>query len=126
MQALEENKVLAATLFNYSIYITGGKLDRQPAAYQQHEDMSPSIDEELNKLLGEQRQAQADALTGLKRLKKLINAQEPQSVQVLRSKNDKEKEYLQRTIIMMELKQFSESITMIAFKKRINQTKKEV
>jgi len=36
--------------------------------------MSPSIDEELNKLLGEQRQAQADALTGLKRLKKLINA----------------------------------------------------
>lgn len=86
--------------------------------------MSPSIDQELNKLLGELRQAQTDALTGLKRLKKLINSSEPQSVQVLRSKNDKEKEYLQRTIIMMELKQFSESITMIAFKKRINQTKK--
>ena len=54
MQALEENKVLAASLFNYSIYITGGKKQLQPVIFkQQHEDMSPSIDEELNKLLNE-------------------------------------------------------------------------
>jgi hypothetical protein len=37
---------------------------------------------------------------------------------ILKSKNEKEKEYLQRTIIMMELKQLAESITMVTFKKR--------
>ena len=37
----------------------------------------------------------------------------------MRSKNQKEKEYLQRTIIMMELKQLAESITMIAYKKKL-------
>jgi hypothetical protein len=44
---------------------------------------------------------------------------EPSSVDILQSKNDKEKEYLQRTIVMMELKQLAESITMVAFKKKI-------
>lgn len=41
------------------------------------------------------------------------------SVQILRQKNDKEKEYLQKTIIQMELKQLAESIAMITHKKKI-------
>jgi hypothetical protein len=40
-------------------------------------------------------------------------------VQILKQKNEKEKEYLLRTIINMELKQLAESITMIAYKKKI-------
>jgi hypothetical protein len=44
---------------------------------------------------------------------------DPESVQILRSKNEKEKEYLLRTIINMELKQLAESITMIAYKKKL-------
>jgi hypothetical protein len=44
---------------------------------------------------------------------------EPDSVFILHTKNEKEKEYLQRTIIMMELKQLAESITMIAFRKKL-------
>lgn len=46
--------------------------------------------------------------------------QEPESVKILKLKNDKEKEYLLRTIINMELKQLAESITMIAYKKKIS------
>jgi hypothetical protein len=37
---------------------------------------------------------------------------------VIEDKREKEREYLQRTIIQMELKQFAESIQMIAFRKR--------
>lgn len=44
---------------------------------------------------------------------------EPESVQILKSKNEKEKEYLLRTIINMELKQLAESITLIAYKKKL-------
>lgn len=33
---------------------------------------------------------------------------------ILREKVDKEREYLQKTIIMMELKQMAESISMIS------------
>jgi len=44
----------------------------------------------------------------------------------LKSKNEKEKEYLQRTIIMMELKQLAESITLIAYKKKIGVLKKSL
>jgi len=47
-------------------------------------------------------------------------------VRVLKSKNEKEKEYLQRTIIMMELKQLAESITLIAYKKKIGVLKKSL
>jgi hypothetical protein len=46
-------------------------------------------------------------------------AREPESIKILKTKNEKEKEYLQRTIIMMELKQLAESITMIAYKKKL-------
>jgi hypothetical protein len=49
----------------------------------------------------------------------LINYDEPESVMILRYKIDKEREYLQKTIIMMELKQLAESISMIAFRKRV-------
>lgn len=45
---------------------------------------------------------------------------EPESVRILKSKNDKEKEYLQRTIVMMELKQIAESITMVVGRKRMD------
>lgn len=38
---------------------------------------------------------------------------------MLKSKNDKEREYLQRTIIMMELKQLAESITLVVGKKKL-------
>lgn len=44
---------------------------------------------------------------------------EPDSIKILHSKNEKEKEYLQRTIIMMELKQLAESITMISYRKKL-------
>ena len=47
-------------------------------------------------------------------------------MRVLKSKNEKEKEYLQRTIIMMELKQLAESITLIAYKKKIGVLKKSL
>lgn len=36
---------------------------------------------------------------------------------ILREKVDKEREYLQKTIIMMELKQMAESISMISQKR---------
>ena len=48
-----------------------------------------------------------------------MNYREPDSVIVLLTKNEKEKKYLQRTIIQMELKQFSESIAMITFRKKL-------
>jgi hypothetical protein len=38
----------------------------------------------------------------------------------LKSKNEKEKEYLQKTIIMMELKQLAESIMIIKSRKAIH------
>jgi len=47
-------------------------------------------------------------------------AKEPESVVVLKSKNDKEREYLQRTIVMMELKQLAESITMLKYRKPLH------
>ena len=47
-------------------------------------------------------------------------------MRALKSKNEKEKEYLQRTIIMMELKQLAESITLIAYKKKIGVLKKSL
>jgi len=42
-------------------------------------------------------------------------------VKILKSKNDKEKEYLQRTIVMMELKQLAESITELKYKKKLGE-----
>jgi hypothetical protein len=45
--------------------------------------------------------------------RRVIDYEEPESVITLKMKNEKEKEYLQRTIIMMELKQLAESISMI-------------
>jgi hypothetical protein len=41
----------------------------------------------------------------------------------LKAKNDKEKEYLLRTIINMELKQLAESIMMIAYRKKLKPQK---
>jgi len=48
----------------------------------------------------------------------ILHYDEPESVIILREKVDKEREYLQKTIIMMELKQLAESISMIVFKRR--------
>ena len=42
---------------------------------------------------------------------------EPESVRILEEKVEKEKEYLQRTIIQMELKQMAESLALIAYRK---------
>ena len=67
--------------------------------------------------------ARGEAVRGLKKLEMRMEGPEgmdPDSVQILRSKNEKEKEYLLRTIINMELKQLAESITMIAYKKKLN------
>jgi hypothetical protein len=49
--------------------------------------------------------------------------EDPESVKILRTKNDKEKEYLLRTIINMELKQLAESIMMIAYRKKLKPQK---
>ena len=48
----------------------------------------------------------------------MLTYQEPESVRILKSKIDKEREYLQRTIIMMELKQFAESIALISDRRK--------
>lgn len=82
-----------------------------------------SIDDELSKLIQECKQARSDALKGLTNLKRRIGGapgEDPESVIILKSKNEKEKDYLQRTIIMMELKQLAESITTIAFRKKLD------
>ena len=51
--------------------------------------------------------ARTEAFAGLKNLEARIigpQGEDPESVKILRTKNDKEKEYLLRTIINMELK----------------------
>ena len=66
--------------------------------------------------------AKEDSVSGIIQLKQRLSgpeAREPESIKILKTKNEKEKEYLQRTIIMMELKQLAESITMIAYKKKL-------
>lgn len=45
--------------------------------------------------------------------------EEPESVEILRKKSDKEREYLQKTIILMELKQLAESIQMVGYRRKI-------
>jgi hypothetical protein len=51
--------------------------------------------------------------------KRIAEYKEPKSVQILKTKTDKEKEYLQKTIIMMELKQLAESISMVGYRRKI-------
>lgn len=49
----------------------------------------------------------------------MMNYQEPSSVKILETKVEKEKLYLQRTIIQMELKQLAESLGLITHKRRL-------
>src|SRR4051812_48951703 len=61
-----------------------------------------------------------DSQQGLKQLRRMVyNYQDPESVRLLENKVDKEKMYLQRTIIQMELKQLAESLGMITHKRRL-------
>ena len=58
-------------------------------------------------------------MTGLQHLRRnVLNYNDPDSVRILKNKIDKEREYLQRTIIMMELKQFAESIALISDRRK--------
>ena len=72
--------------------------------------------------MAEYKRVQRETADGLQTLRERVaGAKEPESVVVLKSKNDKEREYLQRTIVMMELKQLAESITMLKYKKRLGE-----
>jgi hypothetical protein len=74
-------------------------------------------------LINEYQEARSDTVNGLRKLEyRLSHYEDPESVKILQTKTEKEKEYLQRTIILMELKQIAESITMIAFRKTLSET----
>jgi hypothetical protein len=77
---------------------------------------------ELRKLYAEYYRVKSELSEELKKLRDTVeHGEEPRSVQILKSKNDKEKEYLQRTIVMMELKQLAESITELKYKKKLGE-----
>ncbi|CDW86779.1 UNKNOWN [Stylonychia lemnae] len=120
LKMLEEIKKQIGMFLNYSLYKTTREL---PAQKKFKEPVVKiSIDEELAKLQGEYEESNKEARMNLKRLRKAIQKYEdPDSVVILRERIDNEREYLQRTIIQMELKQLAESISMISFKKRIRQ-----
>ncbi len=80
-----------------------------------------SIDAELAKLEREHEKAVQESLEGLEDLKySILEYEEEESLRILREKYDKEKEYLQSTIIMMELKQLAESIQIITHRQKIS------
>lgn len=115
MQRLEDTKVLDTSLFNYSIYLAE---PLREGADSDEDTAETLVDEELRRLLAEYKRVQRETAEGLQTLRERVErAKEPESVVVLKSKNDKEREYLQRTIVMMELKQLAESITMLKYKK---------
>ncbi len=128
-QKFEESKGFDASLFNYSVYVARDLANTKapvPTLVKHHRNQEATIDDELRYLLGEYTQAKDEAEEGLSALQErmtnkrtYLDVLEPASVRILKSKNDKEREYLQRTIITMELKQIAESITMIQFRKRI-------
>jgi len=116
-QNFEDKKTLSTSLFNYSLYVTSSHPE-QKSVNVLSQDLY--IDDDLDILQKLYSESQETTFLCLSKLKsRLIKWKEPSSVDILQSKNDKEKEYLQRTIVMMELKQLAESITMVAFKKKI-------
>ena len=128
-QLFEDEKMYDTSLLNYQLFVARSLRndDIRPNVPLQRESLedpeNASIDRELQQLSLHYEQAKINSLEGLSTLEDRISSKgdflEPDSVNILRHKNDKEKEYLQRTIILMELKQLAESITMISHKKKL-------
>jgi hypothetical protein len=101
-QNFEDKKTLSSSLFNYSLYVTSSNPEEKSVNVLS-QDLY--IDDDLDILQKLYSESQETTFLCLSKLKsRLIKWKEPSSVDILQSKNDKEKEYLQRTIVMMELK----------------------
>lgn len=93
MQRLEDQKVLDTSLFNYSIYVARPLADGESDS--EDDTAETLVDDELRKLMAEFKRVQRETSDGLKTLRERVaGAKEPESVVVLKSKNDKEREYL--------------------------------
>lgn len=57
--------------------------------------------------------------------KNIQGSKEPPSTQILQDKSHKEREYLQKLIIQMEIKQIAESITRVTHAKKIFKSKSQ-
>ena len=121
IQLMEESKHEITSLFNYSIFVTNkSEASSKPTGQKKAHTKKIQIEDELGKLLSEYKQSRKASIDGIRVLKqRMVEYEEPLSVKILKEKKDKEREYLERTIIMMELKQLAESIKIIAFKRRL-------
>ena len=105
-------------MFNYKLFKTEADLPLNKKFKQPQ--LNIKIEQELHKLLEEYEQVQDEVQTGLQGFQaNFLRYRDPESVQVLREKSEIEVQYLQKTIVMMELKQLAESISRIAFRKRV-------
>lgn len=72
--------------------------------FKQHQ-LNVSIDSEISKLVAEYEETSRQVETGIESFRNNFRRyQEPESQRVLKEKSDIEVQYLQKTIIMMELK----------------------
>ena len=125
MRDIESNKTQVSVLMDYELYLT--KISNRPptpmkkeTTKKKPENNQLNIDQQLMILEKELNQTDTQNSKNLLALKNKIKNFKPTPSEYILEKNiEKEKEYLQRTIIQMELKQFAESLSMITFKKLI-------
>ena len=85
-------------MFKTRIDLPSNKKFKQP-------QLNVSIDSEITKLVAEYEETSKQVKTGIESFRNNFRRyQEPESQRVLKEKSDIEVQYLQKTIIMMELK----------------------